>query len=122
MAVSVKQRSNQQNKALHKFFTNLADELNAAGYDMKRTLKESVDIPWQASTVKDFLWRPIQSAQLQKESTTELTTREIDVVYETLNKHLGEKLGIHVPFPSVDEQIMEDRGWSRKPAKSHTEN
>lgn len=95
-----KQRTLQQNKALHKFFTMLADDLNESGYDMKKVLKPSVDIPWNADTVKNYLWRPVQEAQLQKESTTELSTREIDVVYNTLNRHLGDKLGVHVPFPS----------------------
>lgn len=97
-----KQRTLQQNKALHKFFTMLADDLNQSGYDMKKVLKPGVDIPWNADTVKNYLWRPIQEAQLQKESTTELSTREIDVVYNTLNRHLGDKLGVHVPFPSEE--------------------
>lgn len=102
-------RTDQQNKALHVFFTELADKLNDSGHDMRRTLKESVAIPWTPDTVKNYLWRPIQAAQLQKESTTELTTREIDAVYDTLNRHLGEKLGVHVPFPSIDELILRNR-------------
>jgi hypothetical protein len=100
--VETKQRTTQQNRALHKYFTMLADDLNQAGLDMKKVLKPTVDIPWNADTVKAFLWRPIQEAQLQKESTTELSTREVDVVYNTLNRHLGDKLGIHTPFPSEE--------------------
>jgi hypothetical protein len=100
------QRTAQQNRALHKYFTMLANDLNEAGYDLKKVLKPAylatVDIPWTPDTVKAHLWRPIQEAQLQKESTTELSTREVDVVYNTLNRHLGEKLGIHTPFPSEE--------------------
>ena len=103
------QRTKQQNKALHKYFTLLAQTLNEAGYDMKRTLKKDVDIPWQPSTVKDFLWRPIQEAYLQKESTTELTTKDIDKVFDVLNRHLGEKLGVHVAFPSIEVELLERR-------------
>lgn len=95
-----KQRTLQQNKALHKYFTLLAEELNQAGYDMKRTLKPSVDIPWNATTVKEYLWKPIQNAQLMKQSTKDLTTKEIDLVYDTLTRHLGETTGVSVPFPS----------------------
>lgn len=95
-------RTPQQNKALHKYFELLADELNAAGYDMKRTLRHDVDIPWTPETIKEYLWRPIQEAQLQKKSTTQLDTTEINKVYETLNRHLGEKTGVHVAFPSFD--------------------
>lgn len=104
-----KQRSSLQNKAIHVYFTQLAEELNAAGYDMRRTLKEGVDIPWTPDNVKKFLWKPIQNAQLGKESTTQLSTKEIDVIFETLNKHLGEKLGVHVPFPSLAEIIFQQR-------------
>ena len=104
-----KQRTLQQNRALHKYFELLADELNTAGLDMRRTLKPGVDIPWSQNTVKDFLWRPIQRAQLQKESTTELTTKDIDTVYDTLNRYLSEKHGLTVVFPSIEEIMMEQK-------------
>jgi len=104
-----KQRTLQQNKSLHKMFDLLANELNQVGWDMRRTLKESVDIPWSAATVKQYLWRPVQEAQLGKESTTELTTKEIQLVYETLNRFLGEKLSVHVPWPSSEDILIEKR-------------
>lgn len=99
-------RTHQQNKALHVLFRELAKELNEAGLDMRRVLKPGIDIPWATESVKDFLWRPIQEAQLGKKSTTELTTIEIDQVFDTINKHLGEKFGLHVAFPSIDEVIV----------------
>lgn len=97
-----KQRTLIQNNALHKYFELLADELNGAGYDMRKTLRQDIDIPWSKDTVKDYLWRPIQIAQLQKVSTAELNTAEIDKVYDVLNRHLGEKLGLHVDFPNLE--------------------
>jgi len=104
------QRTLQQNKALHVLFNLLAQTLNQAGLDMRRTLKEGVEIPWSAQTVKNYLWRPIQEAQLQKESTTELTTKEVDDVLETLVRYLGEKHGVEVPpFPSIEDVIQ--RKW-----------
>lgn len=95
----MKQRSSQQNRALHKYCALLAEALNDAGFDMKKTLKVDAEIPWSGDRVKDFLWRPVQDAQLGKESTTELTRAEVSKVYDTLNRHLGLKLNIHVPFP-----------------------
>ena len=100
------QRTNQQNKALHVLFALLANTLNEAGLDMRQTLKPEIEIPWSGPSVKEFLWRPIQTTQLQKKSTTELTTVEIDQVFDTINKHLGERFGLHVPFPSVEEIIL----------------
>lgn len=99
-------RTAQQNKALHVLFTLLAKELNEAGLDMRKTLKPGVEIPWQAKGVKDYLWRPIMQAQLDKKSTTEMTTKEIDEVFDTLNRHLGEKFGLHVAFPSIEDVLL----------------
>ena len=102
-------RTDKQNKALHLYFTHLAEELNNAGYDMRKILKPSVDIPWNSKTVKEFLWRPVMKAQLGKESTTDLTTKEIDLVFETITRHFSEKFGISVAFPSIEELMMENR-------------
>lgn len=68
---------------------------------MKKTLKPEVEIPWSTVTVKEFIWRPVQKAQLTKKSTTELTTTEIDQVFDTIARHLGTKFGIALEFPSI---------------------
>ena len=99
------QRTLTQNAALHLFFQLVADTLNGAGLDMRRTLRQDIDIPWTKETVKEYIWRPIQNAQLGKKSTTQLTTAEVGRVYDTLNRFMGEKLGITESFPSID-QIM----------------
>lgn len=95
-------RTDQQNAALHLWFTMLADELNSAGYDMKKTMRKELDIPWTAYNVKEFLWRPMQEATLGKKSTTKLNTDEIDKVYDAINRVIGERTGVHVPFPSIE--------------------
>jgi hypothetical protein len=104
-----RKRTDLQNRALHQYFTLIAETLNEAGLDMKVMLpKFKVDVPWKPDTIKDLIWRPIQQAQFQKNSTTELTTKQLNEVFETLNRHLG-KLGIHVPFPSLETEI-----WDKK--------
>lgn len=97
-----KTRTHQQNKALWVYFTQLAEALNDAGLDQRVVLKPSVAILWDKNSVHKYLWKGIQEAMLGKESTTELTSAEIDKVYETLNRHLGETTGVHVPFPSEE--------------------
>jgi len=104
-----KKRTIQQNKALHKYFGLLADTFNQAGLDMKKVLKPEIDIPWSPESVKEYIWKPIQKAQLQKSSTTELTTKDIDKVFDTINRFLGEKFGITEPFPSIEEIISKQR-------------
>ncbi len=100
----VKDRTLQQNKALHLYFRLVAEALNEAGLDIRAVLKPEVEIPWSPGAVKEFLWRPVQKILLQKESTRSLTTSDIDKVYDVVNAHLA-KHGIHEPFPSI-EQLM----------------
>ena len=103
-------RTSQQNKGLHLFFTMLSDELNNAGYDQRKVLKPSVDIPWTPEAIKEQLWKPIQKLMYNKESTTELDkVKEIDKVHEVLMRHLGEKFGVeYLPFPHDENKIVEN--------------
>jgi hypothetical protein len=98
-----KQRSDLQNNSLHLYLSHLAEALNDAGYDMKRTLKKEVDIPWGKESAKEHLWRPIQELLTKKDSTTKPTTEEYVYIYEVLSRHLVEKLGVNVPWPSKDK-------------------
>lgn len=100
-------RTTQQNRAMHKYFSVLADALNTAGWDMKKTLTKQADIPWNATTVKEYLWWPLQKAMFQKDSTAKLETQEVSQVYETLNRHTSGKLGVSVPFPERHWQLYE---------------
>jgi hypothetical protein len=100
------QRTIQQNKAMHKYFTLLAEELNNAGLDMKKVLKPAVDIDWTPDAIKTYLWKPVQKVMYQTTSTTELDTKQVSQIYETLNRHLAEKFGLSVRFPSNEEMMI----------------
>ena len=93
-------RTSQQNKALHKYLGMLVKQLNDSGLDMKKVIKEEVDIPWSVDSAKDYLWRPVQKAVLGKESTTDLNTADVNEVYTALSRHLSEKFNITTPFPT----------------------
>jgi hypothetical protein len=99
-------RTTQQNKALHLFFTILADELKDAGFDMYKTLNKALPLPWNCNRVKEFMWRPVQEHVKDKESTKQLTTKDIDVIYEIMMKIISERTGVYVPFPSEEELRM----------------
>lgn len=102
-------RTIQQNKALWKYFEALAQEFSDHGLDMKKVLRPEIDIPWNKDTICEFLWKPIMKAQTDKSSTTELTTKEITEIYDTINRHLSEKFGISVEWPSLDSLINKSR-------------
>jgi hypothetical protein len=96
-------RTPQQNKAFHKGCRLLAAALADAGLDAKKTLKPEVDIPWTPEMVKDLLYKPILKAMYGKESTSDMETEEVSEVWKVLNRHLAEKFGVQVPFPSEEE-------------------
>jgi len=96
-------RTLAQNRAMHLYFTKLSKALNDAGYDIPTVIKAGVSIT--PFVVKEFLWKPIQKAILDKKSTTSLKTKEVTLVYENLNRIVGEKFGVNVSFPSVDVMI-----------------
>lgn len=97
-----KQRSLKQNSALHVWCQLMADELNSAGYDMKKTLAHKASIDWTMGGVKEHLWKPVQEAMTGKGSTASVDKLDYVKVYETLNRHFGDKMGIHVPWPTFE--------------------
>ena len=92
-------RTGQQNRALHVFLRQLSEALNDAGYDMKKALNEDVDIAWNETMAKEYLWRPIQKIVIQKQSTAEASSSDYAMVYEQLNRLIASKFGVHVPWP-----------------------
>lgn len=101
-----KQRTLQQNKALHLWFEQIADVLNEAGFEQKITIG-TADVPWNKESVK-WMFKKIETAQFGKDHTSDLTTDELTKVSETLNRVLAEK-GIHVPFPNQQELLIDKR-------------
>jgi len=90
-----------QNKSIHKYCSLLADAFNSSGLDMLAVLKvKRVSVSWTMDSVKNVLWRPIQLAMFNKESTTALETDEVSKVYEQLARHLAENFNIDQSFPS----------------------
>ncbi len=96
-------RTEQQNKAMHLYFEQVAQALNDAGLSIEQVLQNfTMELNWNKDSVKEILWRTAQKRIVGKHSTTELNKREdITRVYEAVNRFLA-KLGIHVPFPSME--------------------
>ena len=106
------QRTLQQNKAMHKYFYDLANALSDAGFTIEKTLTKPLDVNWTPSSVKEFLWKPVQDALYQLESTTELSASQVTHVYENLNRHIANITGVHVEFPCrelLDYSEMSER-------------
>lgn len=90
-------RTSKQNNSIHLLFEEIARELNNSGIDM-RVLIKNLQVSHTKKSVKG-IWKAICEAKYGKKSTTELTSKEIDEVYDEFNRLLSE-FGIHVAFPS----------------------
>lgn len=88
----------KQNAALHVYFRLLSKELNANGLTVETFFKDGYEVPFSEEIVKEHIWRPIQIAVTEKESSQELTTIETQQIYENVNRALANR-SIHVPWP-----------------------
>lgn len=100
-----KQRSNLQNRSLHKYCSLLAEALNDAGYDCFNFFNEGFAMPWNEKLVKEMIWKPVQVAMIDKGSTTEANTAEYTEVYNVINRHLIENRNVFVAWP-CKESLM----------------
>lgn len=105
--VEIDKRTIRQNSSLHLYFKLLSEALNEAGLDMKAVIKPEVEISWTPTSVKEYLWKPLQEKLFGKRSTTRLKKKDIDIVYDNLNRILGERTEIFIPFPSIESMQEE---------------
>ena len=108
------QRTTLQNKSVHKYFDLLAQALNDAGYDRQVIYEMTdgkIDTSWSSDGVKQVLWKPVMKALTGKESTTEMTTAEVNRVYEELDYRIGQLTGVTVPFPHKDNDDPEVQSY-----------
>ena len=102
ISIHPQQRSLTQNSAIHKYFELLAGEFNDEGIDMCTVLNSSIEIPWTPELVKELLWKRVQSAMFDIDSTSKLSRQQVSQVYDVLHKKLALDHGINVAFPSKE--------------------
>lgn len=97
-------RSNKQNKALHLLYSIICTNLNDIGLTYKYIgLKGAViETRYTSHIVKEFIWRPIQIAMFNVQSTTKINTTQINEIVDVLAKFHAEK-GIVIEFPSKEQ-------------------
>lgn len=102
------ERTNQQNRALHKLFNDISAYCVETGIDQKTVLDslKSYEVSTSPQFVKE-VWRVIMHTLTGKTSTTELDRKEIDQVYDVFNKFWSELTGEHFPFPSMDALMLD---------------
>jgi hypothetical protein len=107
-----RQRTNAQNRALHKYFSLLSDELNKQGHTITEVLsclKVGVELSITPMVIKD-IWKAYQKALYGKESTTELnkSDQEIKTIHDNIDLFTSQNFSIHIPFPNYKNESDED--------------
>jgi hypothetical protein len=102
--METKSRTLKQNNALHLWCRELATELNERGLTFKKVVKDSFDLDWNEDMVKRVFWQSFAKVKFGTEHTSELTTSQLQDIYEEINRVLSAPKfdGIHMPFPSSD--------------------
>lgn len=100
------QRTNQQNKALHKWLEQLAIVLDDAGIDMRALI--NVPIRPNKDNLKTEIVHPVMRAiNPELESTADMSTTEIIELYETIARAFAERKGVTVPpWPSNEPPMI----------------
>ncbi len=101
-----KTRTLTQNRALHKWFEFISDTLNDLGVTFNYTGLKGLDLETRFTPVivKEVIIKPIIKTLFYLDSTTKLTTAQINELIDVINKYFSEK-GIYLPFPSIQSII-----------------
>ena len=99
-------RTEQQKKAIEVYCREVAKAMNDEGHDLKAVLTaKKVDVPCTQQNIKDVVFKGIEQALFpEKTSTTQLTTGEVNEIYDVMNRWLANNFSIHVPFPSEENE------------------
>ncbi len=102
-------RSSKQNRALHKLFTIMSEQLNEMGleFNYDGVTGKKLSTRYTPDVVKNYFWRPIQMALFDIESTKHINTVQINEIVDVISKFFGER-GVVIEFPSV-EMLMNKR-------------
>lgn len=96
-------RTPAQLRAIWLYCERLAEALNAAGFDqINYPFRDGLSIPFSKSSVMEIFFRPVMDALTGKKSTGALSIKEVNEIYEALDKAMSERTGVRVEFPSND--------------------
>ena len=103
MTEEPKQRTVNQNSALHLYFTQLANELTAHGIGQEMFIEKLQG--WSIPITPEFLkeiWKIKQKKMYGTSSTRFMTTAQVDKVYEQINHFTSQMFHINQAFPSIE--------------------
>lgn len=105
-----KQRTIQQNKSGHKYWDDVANELEAQGITRKTMVEDlsEAGVPITADFIKHVVWFHFMVGMYGKTHTPELTTKEWTEVEKVFTLHLQEHYGLQTEYPSEEKRSFNE--------------
>ncbi len=98
-----KTRSLKQNAALHLYLTQIAEQMTDAGYSQRLLMarfKTTFDLPVTMEMIKE-IFKESAFHMHKVEHTSDLTTVQLQEVYEAVNRGFAESVGVSAEWPSL---------------------
>ena len=104
------QRSGQQNKSGHKYWYDVANELEAQGITRQTIVEDlgTAGIPLTEEFIKHVVWFHFMVGMYGKTSSAELTTTEWTEVEKNFTLHLKENYGLQTDYPCAEDQSFNE--------------
>lgn len=117
------QRTDAQNRAIHLYCAQLADALDREGHTLQNVVEriKKAEIRPTQENIKETVFKPMAKALFGVDSTTKLTTSQVDRVYEMVNAFIGREFHLYIPFPCDDQKQLENLGGYKTQAGMGTE-
>lgn len=104
-----KQRTLRQNRALHKYCELMSSDLQAAGIDQRafyELCKDGFEVPWSMEAFKGLFRQVAHTLYPEIESTSQLTTKQLQTVYEVVDSRVSELTGVRNEWPSIEPPLL----------------
>jgi len=99
---ATKQRTLTQNGALHRYCELMAIKMNDAGVTQRElvgSFKNGFELPVSKHMIKS-IFREVGKAMYEKQSTSDLETKEISEVHRVVDQRFSEVTGVGCEWPS----------------------
>ena len=106
------QRTGQQRKSIEVYCRIMAELLNNAGIGQKLFYEKMIkeDIEWTQPAFKGFMKKVLNLQDPEKTSTTELSTTDMQALYETVDKAVSQVFGVRADWPSSEPPMLDEHG------------
>jgi len=95
----------KQMASLHVAFRQFSEGMNDSGMSVQQVVH--LPLSFTEAIFKEALARVVLKHFAGKDSFTELTTTEVDPFFDELNRAIGEKFGVSLPYPCLQSMMDE---------------